>query len=102
MGDSHMATAFSCTTPAEGWGLYGHFLGNYLLSIAAQDWDKGEETQKQKDKRERDKADDWLKLLGAVYMISDRMEMNGHPCQGERTRSESRSFRVGPGGCACW
>lgn len=73
-----MSTAFTCTTPKEGWALYSHFLGNLLLVITMQDWDRGEESNEQKEKWERTRHDAWAKLAGCLYVIMRRMQAHGH------------------------
>jgi hypothetical protein len=75
-----MSTARTCTTPEDGWALYSHFLGNYLLLINMQGegWSDRNKDEANKDKRERIIEDSWLKLAGALYMIMRRMKLNGH------------------------
>jgi len=76
-----MSTARTCTTPEDGWALYSHFLGNLLLVIASQGWreERGEEeTEDQKDKREKVIGNAWAQLVGNLYMIMRRMKLNGH------------------------
>ncbi|MBD3359161.1 MAG: hypothetical protein GF365_00410 [Candidatus Buchananbacteria bacterium] len=75
-----MATAFNCKTPKDGWSLYSHFLGNCLVSISFQVNSKNEQNndEAQKEKSERIISDSWLKLIGALYMIKDRIENFGH------------------------
>ncbi len=75
-----MATAFTCTTPQDGWSLYGHFLGNYLVTISFQVKSKNEQdnNKAQKEKQERIIYDSWLKLIGALYTIKYRIENYGH------------------------
>ncbi|MBU3901111.1 hypothetical protein KJ590_02410 [Patescibacteria group bacterium] len=74
-----MSTARTCTTPKDGWALYHHFLGNNLLVIASQGWDREEEeNEDRKNKRERVIADTWAELVGNLYMIMRRMQANGH------------------------
>lgn len=74
-----MSTVRTCTTAKDGWALYYHFLGNNLLVIASQGWDKGEEEdEERKNKRERVIADTWAELVGNLYMIMRRMQANGH------------------------
>ncbi len=73
-----MSTVRTCVTPNEGWALYSHFLGNQLLIISMQGWEKGEETEEEANKRERVVHDAWTKLAGCLYMIMRRMKLNGH------------------------
>ncbi|MCX6744970.1 MAG: hypothetical protein NTX82_05585 [Candidatus Parcubacteria bacterium] len=74
-----MSTAFTCTTPEDGWSLYSHFLGNCLLPIRCQVPAENEEDDEAKrDKRERIISDSWLKLAGSLYLIMRRMRSNGH------------------------
>ena len=69
-----MSTSRTCTTPEDGWALYHHFLGNHLLVIRMQGWEKEE----RKDKSERVISDAWSQLVGHLYMIMQRMKINGH------------------------
>lgn len=74
-----MSTARTCTTPKDGWALYHHFLGNLLLVIRMQGEDyQKEESEENRDKRERIISDTWAELTGHLYMIMRRMQANGH------------------------
>lgn len=68
-----MVTAFTCTTPDEGWGLYSHFISGLLVVIGANSVAPKEEDEACQNKRERILADAWAKLLGNLYMIMRRM-----------------------------
>jgi len=78
--EDDMSTARTCTTPKDGWALYHHFLGNLLLAIRMQGWDReeGEESEEKKDKREKIIGEAWAQLVGNLYMIMRRMKLNGH------------------------
>ena len=68
-----MSTVRTCTTPKDGWALYGHFLGNLLQLISMQgELVKGEE------ERQRVIDNAWAQLAGNLYMIMRRMKLNGH------------------------
>ena len=77
-----MSTSRTCTTPKDGWALYHHFLGNLLLVIRMQGWEREEEREEEsedkKDKRERIISDAWSQLVGHLYMVMRRMKLNGH------------------------
>ena len=73
-----MSTSRTCTTPKDGWALYHHFLGNLLLVIRMQGWERSEESEDKKDKRERIVSNAWSQLVGHLYMVMRRMKLNGH------------------------
>lgn len=77
--ETTMSTAFTCTTPEDGWALYSHFLGNNLLTIRMYQESKDEEKDEESSaKRERVISDAWSKLVGNLYIIMRRMRANGH------------------------
>lgn len=70
-----MSTVRTCTTPKDGWALYSHLLGNLLLVIQLQVEGRGKDS---KDGREQAIFDTWAQLVGNLYVVMRRMELNAH------------------------
>lgn len=75
-----MSKAYTCTTPEEGWALYSHFLSNRLMAIRFLNEIFNTKTKNGEytDKEERGIEDFRANLVGNLYMIMKRMDVNGH------------------------